>query len=71
MIYFHSQPAMHPQPGECEIKVRPDDLFEDSYAKIMRQTPNDFKRRPIIKFKGMDGLIYGVPARFVSRKYLY
>lgn len=71
MVCLHSQPAMHPQPGECKIKVRRDDLFEDSYAEIMRQTPHDLKRRPVIKLKGMDGLEYGVPPRFVSRKYLY
>jgi E3 ubiquitin-protein ligase NEDD4 len=64
-IYFRSRPAMRPQPGDCEIKVRRDDLFEDSYAEIMRQTPNDFKRRLMIKFKGKDGLEYEAPARFV------
>ena len=66
LIYFRSRTAMRPQPGDCEIKVRRDDLFEDSYAEIMRQTPNDFKRRLKIKFKGKDGLEYEVPARFVS-----
>jgi E3 ubiquitin-protein ligase NEDD4 len=66
LIYFRSRPAMRPQPGECEIKVRRDDLFELCYAEIMHQTPNDFKRRLMIKFKGKDGLEYEVPARFVS-----
>jgi E3 ubiquitin-protein ligase NEDD4 len=65
LIYFRSQPAMRPQPGDCEIKVRRDDLFEDSYAEIMRQTPNDFKRRPMTKFKEKDGLECEVSARFV------
>ena len=57
---------MRSQPGNCEIKVRRDDLFDDSYAEIMRQTPNDLKRRPIIKFKEEDGLECEVPTRFVS-----
>jgi E3 ubiquitin-protein ligase NEDD4 len=66
LIYFRSRTAMRPQPGDCEIKVRRIDLFEDSYVEIMRQIPNDFKRRLVIKFKGKDGLEYEVPARFVS-----
>ena len=66
LIYFRSRTAMIPQPGDCEIKVRRGDLFEDSYAEIMRMTPNNFKRRLMIKFKGKDGLEYEVPARFVS-----
>jgi len=66
LVYFRSQPAMRPQPGDCEIKVRRDDLFKDSCAEIMRQTPDDSKRRLLVKFKGKDGLEYEVPARFVS-----
>ncbi|OBZ75469.1 putative E3 ubiquitin-protein ligase hulA [Grifola frondosa] len=45
LIYFRSQPAMRAQP--------------DSYAEIMRQTPNDLKKRLMIKFDGEDGLDYG------------
>jgi E3 ubiquitin-protein ligase NEDD4 len=56
---------MSPQPGDCEIKVRRDKLFEDSYAEIMRQELRDFKRRLLI-FKGKDGLEDEVPAKFVS-----
>ena len=66
LIYFQSRPAMRLQLGGCEIKVRRDDLFEDSYAEIMRQTPNDLKRRLMIKFKAKEGLEYEVPERFVS-----
>jgi E3 ubiquitin-protein ligase NEDD4 len=66
LIYFRSRPAMRPQPGDCEIKVRRDDLFEDSYAEIMRQKPSNLKRRLMIKFKGKDGLEYEVSTRFVS-----
>jgi E3 ubiquitin-protein ligase NEDD4 len=66
VVYFHSRPAMRPQPGDCEIKVRRDDLFEDGYAEIMRQTPNDLKKRLMIKFKEKDGSECDIPARFVS-----
>ncbi|PCH38485.1 HECT-domain-containing protein [Wolfiporia cocos MD-104 SS10] len=59
LIYFRSQPAMRAQPGNCQIKVRRNHIFEDSYAEIMRQTPGDLKKRLMIKFDGEDGLDYG------------
>ncbi|EIW85244.1 HECT-domain-containing protein [Coniophora puteana RWD-64-598 SS2] len=59
LIYFRSQPAMRAQPGNCQIKVRRNHIFEDSYAEIMRQTSNDLKKRLMIKFDGEDGLDYG------------
>ncbi|KAH7889762.1 hypothetical protein F5I97DRAFT_1924285 [Phlebopus sp. FC_14] len=59
LIYFRSQPAMRAQPGNCQIKVRRNHIFEDSYGEIMRQTPNDLKKRLMIKFDGEDGLDYG------------
>ncbi len=65
LIYFRSQPAMRNQPGNCQIKVRRNHIFEDSYAEIMRQTPNDLKKRLMIKFEGEDGLDYGGLSRYV------
>ena len=67
LIYFRSRWAMQAQPGHCRIKVRRDRIFEDSYAEIMRRTPNDLKKRLIIEFEGEDGLDYGLGglARFV------
>lgn len=65
LIYFREQPAMQAQPGNCQIKVRRNHIFEDSYAEIMRQTPNDLKRRLIIKIDGKDGLDQGGLSRFV------
>ncbi|KAN0066446.1 hypothetical protein ACQY0O_000540 [Thecaphora frezii] len=59
LIYFRSQPALRPIPGQCHIKVRRNHIFEDSYAEIMRQQPNDLKKRLMIKFDGEDGLDYG------------
>ena len=66
LIYFRSQPAMRAQPGNCQIKVRRNHIFEDSYAEIMRQTPNDLKKRLMIKFDGEDGLDYGGLSRYVD-----
>lgn len=63
LIYFRSQPALRSQPGNCQMKVRRDHLFEDSYAEIMRQTPSDLKKRLMIKFDGEDGLDYGGVSR--------
>ncbi|EEB08801.1 HECT-type ubiquitin-protein ligase E3 Pub1 [Schizosaccharomyces japonicus yFS275] len=67
LIYFLSQPALHPLPGQCHIKVRRDHIFEDSYAEIMRQSASDLKKRLMIKFDGEDGLDYGG----LSREYFY
>jgi E3 ubiquitin-protein ligase NEDD4 len=65
LIYFRSQPAMRAQPGNCQIKIRRNHIFEDSYAEIMRQTPSDLKKRLMIKFDGEDGLDYGGLSRYV------
>lgn len=67
LIYFRSQPALRPAPGQCHIKVRRTHIFEDSYSEIMRQNPNDLKKRLMIKFDGEDGLDYGG----VSREYFF
>ncbi|CAO3673596.1 unnamed protein product [Umbelopsis vinacea] len=67
LIYFRSQPALRPVPGQCHIKVRRNHIFEDSYAEVMRQTPADLKKRLMIKFDGEDGLDYGG----LSREYFF
>ncbi|CAO3678688.1 unnamed protein product [Umbelopsis vinacea] len=59
LIYFRSQPALRPVPGQCHIKVRREHIFEDAYAEVMRQAPADLKKRLMIKFDGEDGLDYG------------
>jgi E3 ubiquitin-protein ligase NEDD4 len=66
LIYFRSQPALRPMPGQCHIKVRRDHIFEDSYAEIMRQSAGDLKKRLMIKFDGEDGLDYGGLSRYPS-----
>lgn len=59
LIYFRSQPALRILSGQCHVKIRRSHIFEDSYAEIMRQSPNDLKKRLMIKFDGEDGLDYG------------
>ncbi|MBW0511161.1 hypothetical protein O181_050876 [Austropuccinia psidii MF-1] len=67
LIYFRSQPALRPNPGQCHVKIRRSHIFEDSYSEIMRQQPNDLKKRLMIKFDGEDGLDYGG----VSREFFF
>ncbi|KXG51577.1 WW/Rsp5/WWP [Penicillium griseofulvum] len=59
LIYFRSQPALRIMSGQCHVKVRRNNIFEDSYAEIMRQSASDLKKRLMIKFDGEDGLDYG------------
>lgn len=66
LIYFRSQPALRILSGQCHVKVRRTHIFEDSYAEIMRQSPNDLKKRLMIKFDGEDGLDYGGLSRYDS-----
>ncbi|KAF2100625.1 E3 ubiquitin-protein ligase pub1 [Rhizodiscina lignyota] len=59
LIYFRSQPALRILSGQCHVKVRRTNIFEDSYHEIMRQSATDLKKRLMIKFDGEDGLDYG------------
>ncbi|KAI5857099.1 hypothetical protein BZA05DRAFT_166177 [Tricharina praecox] len=59
LIYFRSQPALRILSGQCHVKVRRNHIFEDSYAEVMRQTPQELKKRLMVKFDGEDGLDYG------------
>ena len=61
--FISVQPALRILPGQCHIKVRRDHIFEDSYQEIMRQTPEDLKKRLMIKFDGEEGLDYGGVSR--------
>ncbi|KAG7869242.1 hypothetical protein KL918_000787 [Ogataea parapolymorpha] len=63
LVYFRSQPAIRILPGQCHIKVRRDHLMEDAFRDIMRQTPEDLKKRLMIKFEGEEGLDYGGVSR--------
>lgn len=65
LIYFRSQPALRILSGQCHVKVRRTNIFEDSYAEIMRQPATDLKKRLMIKFDGEEGLDYGGVSRSV------
>jgi len=64
LIYFRSQPALRILSGQCHVKVRRSHIFEDSYAEVMRQTPQELKKRLMVKFDGEDGLDYGGLSRY-------
>ncbi|KAJ2849595.1 hypothetical protein IWW36_002528 [Coemansia brasiliensis] len=66
-IYFRSQAAMRPVPGQCHIKVARNTIFEHSYNEIMRVPVSELKKRLMIKFDGEDGLDYGG----VSREFFF
>lgn len=66
LIYFRSQPALRIMSGQCHVKVRRSNIFEDSYAEIMRQPATDLKKRLMIKFDGEEGLDYGGVSRYVQ-----
>jgi hypothetical protein len=66
LAYLRSQPVMDVRPGIGKIKVRRSHVFEDSYLEIMRQKPDDLKKRLMIRFEGEDGSEYGSHTRLVS-----
>lgn len=66
LIYFRSQPAMRTQPGNCQMVVGRNHIFDDSYAKIMRHTPNNLKKQLTIVFDGEDDLNLGDLSRCVA-----
>ncbi|KAH6566380.1 hypothetical protein BASA60_009515 [Batrachochytrium salamandrivorans] len=59
LVYFRSQPALRPIPGQVHVAVRRTNIFEDSFTEIMRVPAVDLKKRLMIKFQGEDGLDYG------------
>jgi E3 ubiquitin-protein ligase NEDD4 len=65
VVYFRSQPKMRVQPGKCELKVRRNNILEDSYAAIMAHTGDDLKKRLMVSFDNEDGLDYGGVSRCV------
>ena len=54
----HQSPARQ-GPRACYLGGLTAQVFEDSYAEIMRCQPADLKKRLMIKFEGEDGLDYG------------
>jgi len=66
LVYFRSQPAMRVWPGNCHITIRREHILEDSYATVMRQTPNDLRMQLVIKFEEEDEPDHGGPSKLVS-----
>uniref|UniRef100_A0A183IUA2 HECT-type E3 ubiquitin transferase n=1 Tax=Soboliphyme baturini TaxID=241478 RepID=A0A183IUA2_9BILA len=50
-------------PNHVKIVISRSNLFEDSFAEIMRKNPIDLRRRLYIQFRGEEGLDYGGLAR--------
>ncbi|KAL6948107.1 NEDD4 E3 ubiquitin-protein ligase [Hanseniaspora uvarum] len=67
VVYFRSQPALRILPGQCSVKVKRSNIFEDAYQEIMRQSPEDLKKRLMIEFDGEEGVDYGG----VSREFFF
>ena len=56
LIYIHSQPAMRGLPRNVQIEIRRNYIFEDAYAEVMRQSPNNLKKTLMITFEGDPGV---------------
>ena len=65
LIYFRSQPAQRPVPGDCRVVVRRNNLFEDAFAEIMKHKEEDLRKRLMITFKGEEGVDFGGVSRCV------
>ena len=63
LIYFRSQPAMRGPNDIMHIKVRRGSIFEDACGEVMRQSPNDLKKRLVITFEDEPGHDYGGVSR--------
>jgi len=70
-IYVRRQPARRcpARTRNVHIKVRRNYIFEDSYAEVMRRSPNDLKKRLMITFEGEPGLDYRANSRCVASVY--
>ncbi|KAI8808253.1 hypothetical protein BJ742DRAFT_869232 [Cladochytrium replicatum] len=59
LVYFRSQPDMRPLAGQCHITVHRNNMFEEAYSEIMLISPQQLKKRLMVRFHGEDGLDYG------------
>lgn len=50
-------------PGKCDLKVRRNNILEDSYGAVMAHTGEDLKKRLMVNFDNEDGLDYGGVSR--------
>lgn len=61
--YLRSHLPKPPANMKCEISVRRNHLFEDSYRQIMQLSPNHLRAKLWIEFENETGLDYGGVAR--------
>jgi E3 ubiquitin-protein ligase NEDD4 len=54
-------------PGQCNVLVRRNNIFEDAFTDIMRQESMELKKKLMILFRGEEGLDFGG----VSREFFY
>lgn len=59
--------TIQPQTGYCRVDVSRENVFEESYRKIMQMRVRDMRKKLMIRFRGEDGLDYGG----VAREWLY
>jgi len=57
---------MRQLPGKCELKVRRNNVLEDSYAAVMAHSGEDLKKRLMVSFDNEDGLDYGGVSRYIA-----
>ena len=64
-IYFWRHLAADSVSGECNIGVRRNMVFEDSFAAVMSSTRGDMHKRLMIRFDGEDVLDHNDTSRYV------
>ncbi|TPX39610.1 hypothetical protein SeMB42_g06302 [Synchytrium endobioticum] len=59
LVFLRTQPHMRLQPSQCQIAVRRDNIFEDSYSEIMKLPAPYLRNRLMITFTGEAGKDFG------------
>lgn len=68
---FKSQPGMHKISGTCDIKIRRNMAFEDSFVAIMRCSREDMRRMLVVSLEGEDGLDYTAASTSVLQSLMF
>ncbi|GAA6036986.1 hypothetical protein JCM8097_005492 [Rhodosporidiobolus ruineniae] len=59
LAIFRPKLARMRLPGDARIIVRRASFFKDAFSEVMRQSPEDLKRRLCVTFKGEEGVDFG------------
>jgi len=54
-----------------EIELERNDIFRDAFYIIMTKSPQELKKRPIIRYKGEEGVDAGGLLRYYYYYYYY